>query len=209
MPEVRLRLTIPTELWLGELTRRHPETTFRVLSALPDEQTGTALVELTGGPVTTVLEEMGGFEAVTALEVLNEGDDHALVQFETMTPVLLLAARDSAVPLALPFEVTDGTAVWELTASSDRLSALDSQLEAFGISFSIEQLRYDITAEPLLTDTQRTLVDTALELGYYDTPRTCSLTDLADEVGQAKSTVSETLHRAEGKIVRQFAEPGD
>lgn len=53
-----------------------------------------------------------------------------------------------------------------------------------------------------LTGTQYSLVVRAVELGYYDTPRECSLTDLAEAVGLAKSTVSETLHRAEGKLIK-------
>lgn len=46
----------------------------------------------------------------------------------------------------------------------------------------------------------------AVEAGYYDTPRTCTLTELADEVGLAKSTCSEILHRAEEIIVKEFIE---
>ncbi len=47
---------------------------------------------------------------------------------------------------------------------------------------------------------------TAVEEGYYDTARTCSLTELAGEVGIAKSTCSETLHRAEETVIKQFIE---
>ena len=56
----------------------------------------------------------------------------------------------------------------------------------------------------LLTDRQRTPVETAVAEGYYDTPRDCTLTELAEEVDVAKSTASETLHRAEGKIIEQL-----
>jgi predicted DNA binding protein len=206
MPEARLNLTIPDDIWVGELTRQHPDTTFRVCSALPDEETGTALAEVAGDSVSAVLDEMDDSGQVTKVEMLNDGDEYALVQFETTVPLLLLAARDSGVPLELPFEISDGTAVWEVTASSDRLSELSSQLESFGISFSIDHLRYEISEEPLLTDSQRELVETALERGYYDTPRCCSLTDLADEIDQAKSTVSETLHRAEETMIKQFVD---
>jgi len=56
----------------------------------------------------------------------------------------------------------------------------------------------------LLTDRQRELLLAAVDAGYYDTPRECSLTDLATELDMAKSTVSETLHRAEGTIIEEF-----
>jgi predicted DNA binding protein len=45
---------------------------------------------------------------------------------------------------------------------------------------------------------------TAVECGYYDTPRECSLTELAGELGVAKSTCSETLHRIEEVVVKRF-----
>jgi predicted DNA binding protein len=50
----------------------------------------------------------------------------------------------------------------------------------------------------------RYLLRTAVERGYYDTPRRCTLTELAEALDMAKSTCSETLHRAEGKITKQF-----
>ena len=53
------------------------------------------------------------------------------------------------------------------------------------------------------------LLGTAIERGYYDTPRTCTLTELADAVGLAKSTTSEKLHRAEEKVVKEFLSSGD
>jgi predicted DNA binding protein len=44
----------------------------------------------------------------------------------------------------------------------------------------------------------------AVEQGYYDTPRGCTLTELSDELGLAKSTLSERLHRVEEKVVKEF-----
>lgn len=40
-------------------------------------------------------------------------------------------------------------------------------------------------------------MNAVIERGYYDTPRRCTLTELADELDLAKSTCSERLHRAE------------
>jgi hypothetical protein len=50
--------------------------------------------------------------------------------------------------------------------------------------------------------------NTAMELGQKT--RTLRSRAIADELGIAKSTCSETLHRAEGKIIREFVgEDGD
>jgi predicted DNA binding protein len=119
---------------------------------------------------------------------------------------LLLAARDSGLPLEMPFEIEDGEATWTLTASQDAISELGDQLSALGVSFTVDYLQQEVAgSEALLTDRQGTIVREAIERGYYDTPRKCSLTELADAVGLAKSTVSETLHRAEERVMKEFA----
>jgi predicted DNA binding protein len=145
-----------------------------------------------------------GYESVTNLDVLSHHGETALLQFETTSPLLLTAVQDSGIPLEMPFDLVDGEATWEITAPQDALSTLGRQLEEFGIPFHVERIEQTVQPDQLLTDTQRALLTTAVELGYYDTPRECSLTELADEMGLAKSTCSETLHRAEERVVKAF-----
>ena len=206
MPQAKLRLDIPDEVWIGELTRRYPDTTVRILAALSDQDAGVGLAEITTDDPRPVVRDMTDAEDVTDVDTLKVSDGEVLVQFETTMPLLLLPARDSGVPLEMPFRIQDGTATWEVTAPSERLSELGSQLESFGISFTVEYVQQRLTEEQLLTERQRRIVRTALSKGYYDTPRECSLTDLADSLDIAKSTASETLHRAEEKIIKRFAE---
>lgn len=204
MPEARLQLELPKDVWIGELSRTYPDATFRILAAQSDEKMGVGLIQIIGDSLSQLLAEMGEYEAVADMEILNETDRRALVQFETTLPLLLLPARDSGVPLEMPFEITNGTAVWEITAPSENLTELGNQLDFFDISFTIDYIQYEVKDEQLLTATQQEILDQAIELGYYDIPRECSQSYLAEEVGRAKSTVSETLHRAESKIIKQF-----
>lgn len=206
MPRAKLTLTIPDGVWIGDLSRAYPDGRFRILAALPGEESGVGLLEVSAPDVASVLEAMEAEPAVTELDSLQETDDSVLVQFETSEPLLLAPMQGSGVPIEFPFDIVDGAASWEVTAPQDRISVLGQQLEAFGIEFTVEHVHQHLTSERLLTDRQRRLVETAVALGYYDTPRDCSLTDLADDLGIAKSTCSETLHRAEGKIIKQFAE---
>jgi hypothetical protein len=109
----------------------------------------------------------------------------------------------------MPSTSRDGRAEWEITAPQHRLSELGTQLEGFGIPFTVNEVRRRVEPESLLTDRQLALVHAAVERGYYDPPRRCSLTELAADVGLAKSTCSETLHRVEGRIVERFLEDVD
>lgn len=213
MPQAKLRLDIPDEVWIGEITRRYPDATVRILAALSDEDAGVGLAEVTADDPRQIIRDIDDAEDVTSVDTLKYSDGEGLVQFETTMPLLLLPARDSGVPLEMPFSIQNGTATWEVTAPSERLSELGTQLESFGISFTVDYVQQRLNEEQLLTDKQRQIVQTALEEGYYDTPRNCSLTELAGSLDIAKSTASETLHRAEEKIIKhhakQFRRPTD
>ncbi len=206
MPEATLRLDIPEGVWIGSITREFPEATLRILAATSDETVGVALAEIRGPDPIAVVEAMEAAEEVTSLERIQHSESTAIVQFETTMPLLLAPARDSGAPPELPVDIADGQAIWEVTAPHDRLSQLGDQLDGFGISFTVESIRPRVTDDQLLTDAQRDLVELAVELGYYDTPRRTSLTDLARAADIAKSTASETLHRAEETIIKEFVE---
>ena len=209
MPHAKLTVTVPERVWIGAVSRRYPDAVFRVLAAFTDEDAGVGLAEIESEDLAAMLREIDGFEDVEGLEVLQHTDTKALVQFETTMPLLLLPARDSGVPLEMPVVIRDGTVQWELTAPRDRLSALADQLENFDIDYRVEYVRDQPEDEQLLTDRQQRIVTAAIEAGYYDTPRTTSLTELAEQLDIAKSTASETLHRAEEKIIKQFAMPAE
>ncbi|WP_231186810.1 helix-turn-helix domain-containing protein [Haladaptatus sp. DYF46] len=44
----------------------------------------------------------------------------------------------------------------------------------------------------------------AVERGYYESPRQCTLTELAESFGVSKDTASGILHRAERRIIKRF-----
>ena len=204
MPRANLRLEIPEGVWIGEVTRANPDVLVRVLAALPDDEIGVGLAEIEGGDVPRVLESIADADDVVALEVLQQGDSSALVRFETTAPTLLLPARAAGVPLETPFEIRAGEVRWEVTAPQARLSELGERLENLGISFTVDRITQDVTDEQLLTDRQQRLLQTAVDRGYYDTPRGASLTAIAEAEGIAKSTASEVLHRAEEAVVKDF-----
>lgn len=209
MARAELRLTVPEGVWVGDLSREYDDVRFRVLAALPDGETGVGLAEVTGDDLDALLGAVREADAVASLDVLQRRDRTALVQFETTTPLLLLAVRDSGVPLEMPFDIVDGEATWTVTAPRDRLSALGTQLEASGVPFTVDAVTEDVDQEAVLTRRQAALLEAAVDRGYYDTPRRCTLRELAADLDMAKSTCSETLHRAEERVVKRFLEVRD
>ncbi|WP_096393170.1 helix-turn-helix domain-containing protein [Halorubrum trapanicum] len=55
-----------------------------------------------------------------------------------------------------------------------------------------------------MTDPQREVLVTAHEMGYFDTPRTATMADVADELGVSSASLSERLRRAQDHLVAEF-----
>lgn len=206
MAQATLTITMPEQVWIQQLSTAYPNATFRVLAAVPGADSGFALVRITGPDVADVIDDMNDHPQVTELTLAQWSDNEATVHFETTAPLLLFSSRDSGMPIELPVEITDGEATIEVTGSRERLAELAQQLENFGLQYRIEHVRERLHESQLLSERQLEVVAAAVDEGYYDTPRRCSLTELAEHLGVAKSTCSETLHRAEEAIIKRFVD---
>lgn len=206
MPRAKLSIRMPEMAWIARLSRRHPEARFRVLAAISVDEGGAGLLQITAEDPGRIAAEVGEFDTVTSVDRLETSDDVAIVEFRTGTPMLLLSAREAGLPLRPPVDIQAGVASVWVTGSAERLSAFAERLEQYGMALEVEKVTSDVDPSSLLTDRQREVVEAAIELGYYDTPRRCSMGELANALGVAQSTCSETLHRAEGAIVRAFVE---
>ena len=209
MPRATLCLELPEQVWVSTLSKQYPDAEFTVLAAMPAGETGVGLVEITADDIEPIVTTIDGYDSVVSVTVLEAQADRALVQFETTEPLLIRSLSEAGVPLELPITIVDGEVTLELTASREKLSELGTLLDQFGIPFELLSITRSIDTQSLLTEAQYDLLGTAIERGYYDTPRTCTLTELADAVGLAKSTTSEKLHRAEEKVVKEFLSSGD
>lgn len=204
MAQATLAITMPEQVWVQQVSTAHPEATIRVIAAVPGSESGFALIRIAGPDVPSVIEDMDAHPQITELSLAQWSENEATVHFETTDPLLLFSSRDSGMPIELPVEIRDGEAMVEVTGSRERLSELAEQLEFFGLQYRIEHIRERLHDGQLLSERQQEIVVAAVRQGYYDTPRQCSLTELADHLEIAKSTCSETLHRAEEGIIKEF-----
>ncbi|AEH37889.1 helix-turn-helix domain-containing protein [Halopiger xanaduensis] len=206
MAQATLTVTMPDQLWIQQLSTEYPDATFRVLAGVPGSDTGFALVRIAGSKVPEIVDDMTEHPQITELTLAQWSDNEATVHFETTAPLLLFSSQESGMPIELPVEIADGEATIEVTGSRDRLAELAEQLEHFGLQYRIDNVRERLHESQLLSERQLEVVAAAVEKGYYDTPRQCSLTELAEHLDIAKSTCSETLHRAEEAIIKRFVE---
>lgn len=97
----------------------------------------------------------------------------------------------------------DGEAVFEVLGDPDDLRGLLDELPD-RVDRTIERVgEFDRHRSPAaaLTGRQRDVVETAVELGYYDVPREATLEDVAGELDVAASTVSDHLRKAEAEVM--------
>lgn len=204
MPYAKLTITIPGSVWISEVSRAYPDTRFRVLAATANTATGVARIEILGDDPESVCDEIREYDSVTDLTVFETEPRMSRVQIETTVPLLLTSLQDSGVPVEMPFEVRNGEMTLETTIPQQTLSDLGETLERFGIQYTVERIQQDVEFDSLLTERQQWILDEAIERGYYDTPRRITLVDLAEELGIAKSTCSDILHRAEERVLKDY-----
>lgn len=204
MPYAELALTVPEDVWISELSKRNPDCRFRVLAATANEAKGFARIEILGHEADAALSKLDTYDTVSEVTVFEQEPDRVRVQIETTVPVLLNAIQAAGIPLDLPVEIVDGELELELTVSQEKLSTLGDTLDSFGISYTVECITQETESDSLLTERQQWLLKEAIDRGYYDSPRRISLVELAETVDIAKSTCSETLHRAEGQVLKRY-----
>lgn len=103
----------------------------------------------------------------------------------------------------------DGTVVLSMFGSDEEVQAAIEDISV-PIEVTIEAVGSlagtTAVIEGHLTDRQHEVIQTAVELGYYDIPRSASQEDVAVELECASSTIAEHLRKAEARILRsQFA----
>lgn len=207
MPSARVRFRPPGDHLGGpfRISAEYPDDEFRILSAYPRDGGLVVIMEARTADPTVVDDLFGGAPAPISHEVLHADEQSVLVQFSLpFVPPPYRAVLSSGNLPQFPHTLEDGWMVCELTTSQERLSQFRDELEATGFTFQVDWVRQSVDPTDLLTDRQRRFATAAIERGYYDTPRGCSLTDLADDLGVSKSTASVVLHRAEETIVKEF-----
>lgn len=205
MARAKLRVRLPPATWIGATSRAHPEAEVHVHSVMPTEDGGTALAEVRADDPEAFVADATDHDGLADVAIAEASGERVLLTLETSEPLLVASLRDAGVPVDLPVVVSDGHATLEVTAPRARLSDLGEGLADRGLSFDVEYVREATETDDPLTTAQRDLLALALEKGYYETPRECTLTELADAAGVAKSTASERLHRAESAVIRRFA----
>lgn len=175
-----------------------------------DERADVILFRVVGAvePYTSALEEVP-FVADYETARIDEESFYVFVEHETRSADAafrepFLEQRVLTIP---PIEyAADGEVRMEVVGQSADVQAV---VDGFPPAFEVRVDRIGghergVTAfAALLTDRQREALSVAVELGYYDVPRTGSIEAVAAELGCAPSTASDHLRKAQARLARQ------
>lgn len=203
MAKLTLQLDFPSGSWLGDVSRTRPDATLRATETISTDDTEVTALDIAGSDRAATVEALREHDRVDRVEVIDHPAPGTRARVVASAPLPhVAAARTVGLPIEESVAVIDGCASLSVVGDRSRLTAFGRRLTEAGVEVAIEAS--DADEAPVLTDAQRELVLDAVAAGYYDTPRECTLTELATAHGIAKSTCSETLHRAEGRVLRRF-----
>lgn len=190
------------------------------LPNLPDTVVEIERVVASGALLTpyfwVTTDNLAAFEALVAEDPSIE-DLHRVDDFEGRT--LYRATWTANVePLRFAYSEVDA-AITEATGTGDtwelrirfedqnELSVFRDFCEEEGVEYDLRR-RYEAArvgkgAEYGLTPKQNEAATTAWEMGYFDSPRTASLADVADELGISTQAVSDRLRRAQRNLLAE------
>ncbi|HET7324925.1 MAG TPA: helix-turn-helix domain-containing protein [Halococcus sp.] len=173
---------------------------------------GTAVIQyrLSGDP-SAAEAVLDGEPTTLSYDVFGIHSDgfYAHVQFESAgSAVKLLALADEQKLLVLtPFPFTDGGLRATLAGTQQRVRQAASMVpEDITVRF-LGTEPYDPERDDLLarlTERQRDVLATAVELGYYETPRRATHADIAAVIGCSTGTVGEHLRKVEARVLSEL-----
>jgi len=210
MLDVVLRVKPPSR-WVVDIGSRHDVPVF-LFSCVPNGQGGgRSLFEVRGDSETLaqVEESLRSHPDIEGLHIVDSSHGSIYGSIIARNWVACSTILKSDCYLKQGRFRRDGWVDWELLVSSESaLSHLIGRLSSSGCKASLSRKR--VVAGPrILTERQEEVVVKALESGYYDFPRRVSGAELSKRLGVAQSTLSETLQRAERKLVDHYLRTRD
>ncbi|MCP4761976.1 MAG: hypothetical protein GY870_09345 [archaeon] len=202
----KLIITFPEKLWLGELSRKFPYFQFEIKSFIPISQDpfiGNSLITITGSNPTQLLEHLNDHPSLRSYFIMEESNTQITINTQTKDQYLLKIIVKNSIIVKFPIKITKGKAEFIVTSTREKIDQFIEQLANRNISVEIKSIGHysEDLLENELTSRQNFIYQKARELGYYDTPRKITLSELANQLDMAKSSLSGMLQRIHKKLL--------
>lgn len=207
----RLRVPLPDSAWVSRFSQINPQVRVEVLSRL-DVARSRSLTEVVlhvpeTGPWA---EEVRRLPLVEEVEELEGGPNAVHLRVIHRTSEFIPIFRELRLMRRFPFTIHGGEASWVVVAPAPKIRMLLDRLREKVPNAAIESVRHSDGpgAAGVLTPRQAELLRRAMAAGYFEVPRRITLTDLAQTLGMAASSLSEALAIVEKKLLERWPASG-
>mgnify|MGYP006228992907 FL=1 len=153
------------------------------------------------------VEDLDTIESLNVLEVVQTSenpDEGCLVIGRVVHPLPILNARTNGTYAVAGSKLNEEGLTYILQGSSIKLRLLSGVLRLMAKPDRTSARTLKLTPqnhESVLTEKQLKLAKFAYDRGYYDIPKRIKITELAEQLGLARATISEHLTKIEGILM--------
>ncbi|OUV38506.1 MAG: hypothetical protein CMA18_004700 [Methanobacteriota archaeon] len=153
------------------------------------------------------LDDLGKIESLEVLEVVQESENPEeghLVICRVIHPLPILNARTNGTYAVAGSKLDPEGLTYILQGSSIKLRLLSGVLRLMAKPDRTSARTLKLTPQnhdSVLTERQLKLAKFAYDRGYYDLPKRIKITELAEQLGLARATISEHLTKIEGILM--------
>ncbi|ELZ11024.1 Bacterio-opsin activator HTH domain-containing protein [Halovivax asiaticus JCM 14624] len=209
MIAARFRIELPPETWILEISEGVPDATFRLLAGVRADATAVELGEVTHDDPGAVGDAIEAHPSIVDYEQLAVEDGRGLATYETTDTGLYEFVAAASVPVEYPVLVENGWYEFDFVGGREAFDRFGAGLDELDRSAELLSLVHGDDGTGLLTDRQREVLNAGLREGYFETPRECTLAELAAALDVDKSTASRVLRRGQSTIVAWYLTTAD
>ena len=202
--QIKLSIDIPQDKWLATFNIKYPELNFHILSNfLIGENTGITSFQIRGSTVKHFLSDFRDNLAKKSSQILFEGEDIVILNVKEDDPWILNTLVKTELLISYPVLVKEGKIRMEAITNRSKVDRFLIQLNKKDIEAKIERIGY-FYKTTLLTQRQNEIINLAYQKGFFNIPRSISLTEFAKDLNISKSALSETLRRIFKKLANNY-----
>jgi predicted DNA binding protein len=191
---------------VAEVSTSFPDATFDLLGGVPTGDSALEFGHIRANAPQEVVAAIREHPGIHTYNLLSIDGREALAHYEVADQRLYDLMRSFSVPPEFPFSVVDGWLEFSLTVTKEQFETVKATLQQSTREYDLVSVLWSEQQDDLLTARQRECLTHALRNGYYEIPRAETLAGLATDFDIDPSTYSETLRRAEQRILRWYVD---
>ncbi len=207
--QIKLSIEIPQGKWLTTFNKKYPELNFHILSNfLIGENLGITSFQIRGSSVKHFISDFKEKSAEKTTQILYEGEDLVILNVKEVDPWIFNTLVKTELLISYPVLVKEGKIRMEAITKRSIVDSFLIQLKKKGIKAEIERIGYYYKST-LLTQRQNEIVNLAYQYGFFNIPRSISLSEFAKDLNISKSALSEILRRIFKKLANSYLNSSD